>query len=38
VGEKWTTWCERAVLLGRREIDDGITVGWKRTGLLGGKE
>ena len=36
MGEKWTTWCERAVLLGRREIDDGCTVGQERAGLLAG--
>ena len=36
MGESWTTWWKRAGLLGRREIDDGCTVGQERAGLLAG--
>ena len=34
MGERWTTWWERAVLLGRSEIDDGWPAGWERASLL----
>jgi len=37
VGDRWTTWIEKAVLLCRREIDDGWLAGWERAGLLGGR-
>jgi hypothetical protein len=34
VGERWTTWWESDVLLGRSEIDDGWPAGWERASLL----
>ena len=38
MGDRWTTWWERAGRLGRREIKDGWLAGWERAGLLGGNE
>jgi hypothetical protein len=33
VGERWTPRWERAVLLGRSDIDDGCAAGWAGAGL-----
>ena len=36
--ESWTPRWERAVLRGRRDMDDDYAAGWKRAGLLGERE
>ena len=36
-GERWTPRLDRAVLLGRREVDDGCAAGWEGRRESGGE-
>jgi hypothetical protein len=38
LGERWTPRWKRAVLLGRRDMDDGCAAGWEGEGLQEGRE